>query len=514
MTDGLGPTAYSQLAQRYISTRYSWFTAYDDLTTGNGFEDYCITNQSFFEQSYERLKSWETVKGLMDARSGQAKADAALYFKLLSLVKDCQSAKLVDFFNSIPYKDAFQGSSGGPEHYFPVYDDPKQTYESIITELGGLVDSLPIYAAAISPTTAAIFKTQDAVFQGDINKWVGFANSLRLKLLVRIAGVDEAFAKQHIPEVLAKGLPSTDLYWHVWYQVNVLSGGNWQRGLYECTYASFIPDILMKRMNYGAPAYDHYVDDPRLPVIAMPTKYKDYRGVTYNVDAQTPIYDGGEKYYPYADNIGSTLSTNAKSMYSHITYSQNTNMPVYMSTLGETDLLLAEVELKGLASTGKSAEQHMKDEVVHSTKFWYAINQMSNYSRGVLDSLLYPTMPSDAEMGAWGDTIANRFTAAASTDDKMEILMQQKFIHLNLLQPYECWAELRRTRHPKLEPMTYQGVVMKPMPERVKYPSSEAINNAANFKKVALDNNNTTPIFWVPDALKSVNPYWSDYNYK
>jgi hypothetical protein len=41
---------------------------------------------------------------------------------------------------------------------------------------------------------------------------------------------------------------------------------------------------------------------------------------------------------------------------------------------------------------------------------------------------------------------------AASMDDKMEILMQQKFIHLNLMLPYELWAELRRTGHPKLEP--------------------------------------------------------------
>jgi hypothetical protein len=270
----------------------------------------------------------------------------------------------------------------------------------------------------------------------------------------------------------------------------------------------------MKRMNYGTAAYERGIDDPRLPVIAMPTKYMDYRGVTLNVDSQTIVYNSGEKYYPYGDNIASSLAQNAKSMYSHITFSENANMPVYMSTLAETDLLLAEIELKGLASTGEAAEDHIKDAVIHSTKFYYTLNQMSQYSRGVLDSLLYPTIPDDGTIAAWGDTIKAKFVNAATLDDKMEILMQQKFIHLNILQPYECWSELRRTRHPKLEPMTYQTVVMKPMPERCKYPTSEQINNAANYSKVATDNNNTSPIFWVPSSLQGVKPYWDNYDYQ
>ncbi|KAA2242951.1 SusD/RagB family nutrient-binding outer membrane lipoprotein [Chitinophaga agrisoli] len=514
LSGGTSITGYEQVTNRYISYRYDWFSTYNDLTSGNGFDDYPITSQAYFESSYTRLKNWETIKGELDKRSGQDKQDAELYFKLATLVKLYQSAKLVDLFNSIPYFNAFEGGSGSTDHYFPAYDNPKEIYTSIIADLGELVNTLGAAYDQTSELGKSTFRTQDVAFKGDINKWIAFANATRLKLLVRISGVDEAYAKPLITETLTKPLPTQDLTWQLWYKIDPTGGGFWLRGLYETTYAAFIPNIIMKRMNYGDLTYNEGIDDPRLPVLALPTKYNDYRGISYNIDAQTPIYDGGDTYYPYADDITSSLGQNAKSMYNHATFQQNANMPVYMFSLAELDLLLAEIAQKGLAATGKTAGEHIKDAVVHSVDFWYMINQLSVYERGTADSVLYPAKPAANVISAWGDKISAKFNTAADLDGKMEILMQQKYIHLNLLHPYELWAELRRTRHPKLEPFTWRGSVWKPMPERVRYPTAEQSANPDNFQKVADQNNLTTPIFWVPTALRSVVPYWNDYNYE
>jgi len=518
LNGGTSITGYSQIAQRYVSYRYDWFSSYNDLTTGNGFDDFPIMGQNFFQNSYTRLKNYETLQNTVGARSGQDKTDGELYVKLGGLIKCYQSAKLVDFFNSIPYSDAFQGSKGGAQYLFPKYDDAKTVYQSIIAELGTLVDGLPGAYAQMSASAQAVFKQQDLAFNGDINKWVAFANFLRLKMLVRIAGVEEAYAKPLIQTALAKPLPQTDYYWFYWFDIDPTGGGTWIRGVYENSFASFIPNIIMKRLNYGTPAYEEGIDDPRLPVLAMPTKYMDYRGVSANIEEQTALYSSGEKYYPFADNIASTFSTNAKSMYNHATFHRNSKMPVYMSTLGEQDLLLAEIALKGLANTGKSAEEHIKDEVTHSIAFWYTINQLSSYAKTEMTpaqmALVYPARPSATVVNAWGDVVKGKFTAAPTLDDKMEILMQQKYLHLNLYQPYELWAELRRTRHPKLEPFTWHTSVWKPMPERVRYPAIELTNNSDNFKKVAADNNLTSPIFWVPTAARAKNPYWDNYNYQ
>ena len=517
LNGGNSITGYEQVAQRFVSYRYTWFSSYNDLTSGNGFDDYPITGQSYFEASYQRIKSWETVRAEVNARSGQSKLDADVYFKLLTLVKEYQSAKLVDFFNSIPYFNAFQGSTGSQTYWYAQYDDPKLIYEDIITQLGNVADSLPLAYNQMSATGKAIFAAQDIAFKGDITKWVKFANATRLKLLVRLAGVDAAFAKPLIQTTLGKTLPKEDIQFNMWYNTDLQSGGGfWMRGLYENTYASFIPNIIMKRMNYGDSMYNPGLDDPRLPVIAMPTKWNSYKGVTYNIDAQTPDYDAGQRYYTAADNLTSSLSTNARSMYNHATYHRNSNMPVYMFSLAELDLLMAEIALKGLGTTGKTAEEHMKDAVIHSTSYWYAVNSGSDYKSKITAAgvaALYPAKPSDAVISNWGDTIKAKFVAAATTDDKMEILMQQKYIHLNLMQPYELWSELRRTGHPKLEPFTWHGEVWKPFPERVHYPSSEQQNNPTNYAKVSAANNTTTKIFWVP-ADRNTTLYWNDYNYK
>jgi hypothetical protein len=518
LANGTSITGYEQICNRYISTRYSWFADYNDLTTGNGFDDSPISGQGYFEQSYTRLKNLPAAQEVTNLRTGQAKTDANMYVMLLRLTKLYQCGKLVDFFNSIPYFNAFNGDAGGSTNWYPVYDDPKTVYESIITELGGLADSLSINYNAMSDTGRQILTAQDVAWKGDMDKWTRFANATRLKMLVRLAGVDPDFAKPLITATLAKPLPIVDLTWPMWYNTDMKSGGGlWMRGLYENSYASFIPNILMKRMNHGTPAYEPGIDDPRLPVIAMPTKYGDYRAISYNIDSMTIIYNAGNIYYPYADDLPLSFSENSFSMYNFATIMRNDNMPVYMFSLAELDLLLAEIELKGLASTGEAAEDHIKDAVIHSTNYWYALNAASNFKTNAdaqgAAAPLYPTKPSDADIATYGDTVKNRFLAAAGLEDKMEILMQQKFIHLNILHPYECWAELRRTGHPFLEPFTWLGTKMTPFPERVRYPVEEQTDNPTNFAKVFQDNNMTSKIFWVP-AGRNPDPYWPDYNYQ
>ena len=54
LNGGTSITGYEQIAERYISYRYDWFSTYNDLTTGNGFDDFPITSQGYFESSYGR----------------------------------------------------------------------------------------------------------------------------------------------------------------------------------------------------------------------------------------------------------------------------------------------------------------------------------------------------------------------------------------------------------------------------------------------------------------------------
>ncbi|SHM12449.1 Starch-binding associating with outer membrane [Chitinophaga jiangningensis] len=504
MNPGTGIPGYAQIAERYVTSRYTWYSTYDDLVTGNGFSDGGLVN--YFNNFYINTRNYGTMLNMYKTVSGEEKIEGALYIKLTTIVRDYGALKLIDLVNAIPFTDAWQGTSGV---FFPKYDDPAKTYEFVLNELKNIGDTLPVLYNQLSSSAKGDFTRQDFAAKGDISLWVQYCSMLRIKYAVRIAGVNLTLAKQVLAEELPKARPAADLVWQMPHVADPLSGGTWERGWYENTFASFIPNTILKRMNFGTNAYEPGIDDPRLPVIAMPTKFKDYRGVSGNTDAQEPGYLAGDRYYPYADNLNSSLAQNAYSMYNHATYHRNTQPGNWM-TLAELDLLLAEIALKGLGTTGKTAAEHMEDAVKHSTTYWYWVNNLSTYEK---TSVLHPAAPAPADVALYAATVKAKFLAAATVEDKMEVLMQQKYIHLNLPGAYELFTELRRTRHPKLEPFTFGGKVMKPVAERIRYPNSELQTNAENYAKVKAEDNYITPIFWVPADKRGVTYYRNDYNY-
>jgi hypothetical protein len=504
---GNGIANYSQIAHRYISARYAWYIDYDDLKNGAGFTDVAV--RDWFNDYYVRLKNWGAIRDNVGALTGDELKDSQIYFELATAMKDWAALRNVDLFNSIPYFDAFKGGEG---KFTVVYDDPHAIYKAVLDELKAIAGRLPAVYANMSPTAKALFINQDIALKGDVTKWVQYINAIRLRAAVRLAGVDDAFAKIHIQEIVStpQALPATDLTWALPVVEHPSGGGLWMRGLFERNFVTHIPRVILDNMNFGTLKYESGTDDPRLPVIAMPTKYKDYRPVSLNSDANTPGFVGGDQYYAFADNLTLSLAQNSKSIYSHVTYTHN-KFPAYMMSLAEVDLLLAEVALKNLGNTGKTAGDHMHDAVVNSTNFWYGINALSAYASDVADaefkSLLRPAKPSGAIIEAYAQVVEDKFNAQVTEDDKMEVLMQQKYIHINLIEPYDLFTDLRRTRHPKLEPMTFSGKVMRPMPERLRYPQSEFETNTENYLKVRSEDNFTSPIFWVPASKRSESYY-------
>ena len=503
---GNGMPSYGQISTRYITPRYTWFIDYDDLANGNGFSQ---DGFNWFNDFYLRMRNWGVIQDVLENLEGQDYDDSIVYLKLISIIKDWGALRNVDLYNSIPYLLAFKGTQG---EFFTEYDDPEVIYKSVLDDLKSIADELPGIYANMSPDGIATLETQDIALHGDIGKWVQYANALRLRFAVKLAGVDAEFSITHISDAIGN-LPTEDLAFefpHIDAAATLPQGSTWHRGLFERAFVTFIPNIIMNRMNFHNLEYEEGIDDPRLPVIALPTKYNDYRGVSMDADAQNQPYIDGETYYPFGDNLEESSLENSKSMYSHITLMHN-NVPGDMITLGEIDLLLAEVAAKGLVATGKSAGEHIEDAVIHSTDYWYYLNSLSSYGTDISEpwaSLVHPIKPSAAIIGTYAAKVKNAFDMRSGIESQMEIIMQQKYIHLNLLRPIELWSELRRTRHPKLEPMTFQGKVMKPEPERIMYPGSELSTNTEAFLKVIDQNNWTSPIFWMTD---NSSYYRSDY---
>lgn len=100
-----------------------------------------------------------------------------------------------DMIGSMPYSEAMQAHYTNPPLLTPKYDTQEEMYNLWEQELTEAVDVLsnPVYHNGVQITQMAL-GAQDFVYKGDAAKWAKFANTLRLKLAVRMLSVDKARA--------------------------------------------------------------------------------------------------------------------------------------------------------------------------------------------------------------------------------------------------------------------------------------------------------------------------------
>jgi hypothetical protein len=523
---------YSQLATIPLPRYDYWFEYWEDVKTGNGFSG---DNQlrGYFNDMYTKMKGWSLLKSLMEKDFSDAdKQENMVYYQLLTVMKEFTMLRNVDIFNSIPYSEAIQGNEGV---LVAKYDDPLEIYKTAITNLMDIASTLVDNYNKMSAEGKELFTNQDIALHGDIQMWKQYVNALILKNAIRMSHADLDFSKKAIAAAISGGLPTKDMMWQLPTNVakDLPGGGTIVRGWYETAYFYYMPNVILERMNHNGPEYTPGVDDPRLPVLATPTRYNDYRGIRMNNDFEAqqaaPITNRPDSEKPanvsdadwklqktWAFMGGSSVAVgdlsrykyNCVSMYNPATY-WFANFPAYMMSLAEVDLLLAEVEAKGLGSTGSSAAQHIADAVTHSTDFWYTLNSYTICDKAKYPAYM-PNKPAAADVATYANWLKNEYSKLTTVDDKMEMIMQQKYIHLNIMCALECWTELRRTRHPLLEPVSISPFFQnsKTCAERMRYPDSEQSTNTDNYQMVKDQDNYTTPIFWT----ESTTPYYrNDY---
>lgn len=103
--------------------------------------------------------------------------------------------QLVDLYGDIPYTEALRGSLEKGSILTPKYDAGKSIYDDLIKK----VDE-----AIVLLQTPEAMGSEDLIYGGDASKWIKFANSLKLKLLIRQAGKD-ATVGDAVKAVIAKG---------------------------------------------------------------------------------------------------------------------------------------------------------------------------------------------------------------------------------------------------------------------------------------------------------------------
>ena len=96
-----------------------------------------------------------------------------------------------DFYGSAPYSEAYSARYGGT--LTPKYDSQKDLFTQFYNELKEATNVLVNGKNGVAQTSLG---NQDFVYKGDAAKWAKFANSLKLKLALRLMHVDKTWATE------------------------------------------------------------------------------------------------------------------------------------------------------------------------------------------------------------------------------------------------------------------------------------------------------------------------------
>ncbi|WKN45207.1 SusD/RagB family nutrient-binding outer membrane lipoprotein [Tunicatimonas pelagia] len=363
--------------------------------------------------------------------------------------------QLTDIWGDIPYSEALQGR----EIFLPIYDHQKDIYPDLIKELD---------EATAQINTAETGVVGDVIYGGNMAKWKLFAQSLKMRIGMRMSAVAPEQAQAAITSALGSGVFTSNDDNAIFANLADAANDNtyFQHFLTRTDYA--ISNELEDYMSGNS--------DPRLPIYASPT------GGTlaaYAKDASTDLAIAGMPYGVSAADAGSI--TNASISFPGATVRSATS-PSLIMTYPEVLFIQAEAAARGWV--GGNAQELYEQAIRASMEFWDAQAASTDFDAiykedigeavsGVKTSLQAQIAPE--EIAAYLTQPGVAFNQATA----LQQIGEQKWVAL-YMQGLQAWAEWRRTGYPELAPAP-AAVEGRAIPRRRAYAQIESDLNKANY---------------------------------
>ncbi len=356
------------------------------------------------------------------------------------------------------------------------YDSQKTAYYAFFADLDSAISVLtPLSVNGATPTFTAF----DQVYGGSYTEWVKFANTLRLRLALRIVSIDPAKAQKEGEAALANPVGiltentdnfdvSTGTNSHPLNTIN----NSWGDIRFGATLGSFLNGY----------------SDPRAPKYALPATdpavVGQIKGVRTGIDN-----DANGRYVGYSKLV---------------TFDNF----IQLMTSAEAWFLKSEAAIRNWTGAG-DAETAYNNGILASFD-QYGLNG-TTYLANTTNVAQPYVDPKSVTPGAnnvpAGDphlsTITIKWSDASSFDQKLERIITQKYIAM-YPDGQEAWSEFRRTGYPKLWPnvVNYSGGLIpnEKMIRRIPFAASEVGSNpigvAGAVTELGGPDTGGTPLWW------------------
>ena len=453
------PSALSSSGS-YFSTSFSflnlwmgywnWSGNYSIATSDKNYQFTNGFNTGIWDNGYIILKNYDYIDAQAATLNqpllqGMAKIMKALHFQIL-----------VDTYGNIPYTQALQGLASAQ----PTYDDATAVYEDLFKQIdAGLTLFSNADKVAAQGGTVLNPGTNDIMFQGNIDKWRRFANTLKLRMLLRQSEKSDrqSFIQAQLAIIKASGYGFTKSSENAAVNPGYANSSGQQSPFYG-TYGYQVNNQPIEANNinrgnkYGINFYQS-TNDPRIARFYFPV---GGTGTTYN----------GTFFGTIAPLVNSQTSSIGPGLLN------NVNQPAYILTSHEAFFLQAEAAQRG----------------------WIEGDPKTLYQQGITESFINVGLTAADATTYYSQTTAN--VGWETSPNKIQAIITQKWASLNGWSPFEAWSDYRRLGVPAVPISQDPSTSIKQIPVRLLYPQSEYNYNSGVVKTQGDISQFTSKIFW------------------
>lgn len=397
--------------------------------------------------------------------------------KAVALILQVEAMHRVsDVFGPIVYSNFGDLTNAGK------YDSQEEAYTNFFTDLDTAIALLE------ADLDNGSFTAFDLSYEGNYTNWVKFANSLRLRLAIRISKVDPAKAKTEGEKALN-------------HSIGVIESnpeGFFVNGSLDHPLRTINNAWGDIRMNASMESILIGYEDPRAEAFFSEIVPGDNETVPVVPGSLKGVRNGLPLLSGYADELAQ------KAAYVNFGVINNdiTTSRVQLMTAAEVYFLKAEAALRGWDGAGDAQANY---EMGISTSFdQHEISGAAAYiANNSLTPMDYVDPVNSANSIAALSNIKIAWDGAASNEEKLERIITQKWIAM-FPEGQEAWSEYRRTGYPEIFPVVSNqsgGTIDTDIQiRRIPFVDSELSTNAAGVSdavtKLKGADNGGTRLWW------------------
>lgn len=438
-----------KVAADIVNTNYSHYGVWGGYWTSSGnyvpspqLQQYQFTTDNYqvFTQLYQNLTNFNNLE-ILGAQAGMGKFQA-----IAKIMKAYDFEQLVDYYNDVPYTQAFNSS----KYLFPKYDKGQDIYNDLVKQLVAAVGIIGSSSGGTDPGVS------DIMYGGDMTKWKKFANTLLLRMALRQSKLGGGTAKAAIASLTSADFidASTAATVNPGYANSDASGGQqspfWRVYGYDQSGNTTGNNAYYRANKFSTDLLKSF-NDPR--------------------DVKFYALSGGAiKGIVFGDpNAAANASTSAigPGLLKSATMSAN------ILSSAESFFLQAEAVQRG----------------------WISGDAKDLYQKGITASFVALGLTAADATAYYSQAMAN-VSWDASTD-KLRAIGTQKWISLNGYANLEGFLEFKRTGFPIGVPRSVDSkAIGTGIPNRVFYPTTEYQQNAAAVGAEGTIDPFSSKIFW------------------